>query len=159
MNVKVRKIDSVAVLDLDGRLTLAENKWKLHNLLEALLRENQRHFVLNMRNVKLMDCAGIGQIILSYRRVREKGGDLKLLNLTGRLHYLLKMMRLLTVIEVFDDERVAISSFPFRATSATKTVPVPFSHAPSETMIDKRDLPNTLSASSHSPLHSFQTAV
>ena len=159
MNVKVRKIDSVAVLDLDGPLTLAENTLKLHNLLEALLKENQRQFVLNMRNVKLMDCAGIGQMILCYRRIREKGGDLKLLNLTGRLHYLLKMMRLLTVIEVFDDEQVVISSFPFRATSAAKTVPVPLPPAPSEKMIDKRDLPNTLYASGHSPSHSFQAAV
>lgn len=159
MDVRVRKINSVAVLDLDGRLTLAENTLKLHNLLEALLRENQRQFVLNMRNVKLMDCAGIGQIVLSYRRVREKGGDLKLLNLNRRFHYLLKMMRLLTVIDVFDDEQVAVSSFPFRATLAAKTVPVQLSHALSETLIDKRDLPNTLSASSNSLSHSFQAAV
>jgi len=46
MDVKVRKIDSVAVLDLNGRLTLAENTRKLHCLLGLLLRENQRHFVL-----------------------------------------------------------------------------------------------------------------
>jgi anti-anti-sigma factor len=159
MDVKARKIDSVAVLDLDGPLTLAENTLKLHNFLEALLREDQRQFVLNMQNVKLMDCAGIGQIVLSYRRVLEKGGALKLLNLTRQLHHLLKMMGLLTVIEVFDDEQAAISSFPFRTTLVPTTVPGQVPLSSNETTIDKGDLPNTLAASSNSPSHPFQAAV
>ena len=32
MEFNVRKIDSVTILDLDGRLTLAENTPRLHNL-------------------------------------------------------------------------------------------------------------------------------
>jgi len=111
MDVKISRTDSATVLDLEGLLTIAEDTGKLHCLLGSLLRENQRHFVLNMQNVNLMDCAGIGQLVLFYRRVRAKGGDLKLLNLYQRLHYLLKMMRLLTVIEAFDNEQDAVSSF------------------------------------------------
>jgi anti-sigma B factor antagonist len=159
MDIKAREIDSVVVLDLKGPLTLAEDTRKLHCLLDLLLRENQRYFVFNLQNVERMDCAGIGELILSYRKVREKGGDLKLLNLDQRLHHLLKMMGLLTVIEVFENERDAISSFPFRATLAPTTVPGEVPLASSETTTDQRDLSNTLAASGNSPTYPSQVAV
>lgn len=121
MDVKARKIHSVIVLDLAGTLTLSEDTRKLHCLLESFLSENERHFVLNMQNVSLMEFAGIGQLALSYRRVLERGGDLKLLNLNRRLHHLLKMMRLLTVIESFENEQDAVSSFRARGALAAET--------------------------------------
>ena len=116
MNIEARKTDNVIVLDLEGPMTLEEDTRKLRSILDSLLRKNERQFVLNMQDVSLMDCAGIGQLVISYRRVLERGGDLKLLNLNRRLHYLLRMMRLLNVIEAFENEEDAISSFRVRGT-------------------------------------------
>ena len=152
MNIKARKTESVTVLDLEGLLTLPQNTRKLHFHLDLLLRENHRYFVLNMQDVHLMDCAGIGELVLAYRRVLERGGDLKLLNLSRRLHNLLKMMGLLTIIEVFENEQDAVSSFGVRAALAAE-------RAVSNEMPDRKGLLDTLSASSQSPSHPFQATV
>jgi len=43
--------------------------------------------------------------------VRNSGGELKLLNLTKKVHDLLQITKLYTVFDVRDDEASAISSF------------------------------------------------
>ena len=42
---------------------------------------------------------------------RNQGGELKLLNLTKKVHDLLQITKLYTVFDVKDDEAVAVSSF------------------------------------------------
>ncbi len=51
---------------------------------------------------------GEGSVVL---RVRNQGGDLKLLKLTKKVHDLLQITKLYTVFDVKDDEAKAIQSF------------------------------------------------
>jgi anti-sigma B factor antagonist len=43
--------------------------------------------------------------------VRKQQGELKLLNLTNKVHDLLQITRLYTVFDIIDDEAVAVRSF------------------------------------------------
>ena len=47
----------------------------------------------------------------AYTTVRNQGGELKLLNLTRKVHDLLQITKLYTVFDVKDDEASAIASY------------------------------------------------
>ena len=47
----------------------------------------------------------------AYTSVKNRGGALKLMNLTKRVHDLMQITKLYTVFEVFDDEKTAVASF------------------------------------------------
>jgi anti-sigma B factor antagonist len=61
--------------------------------------------------VNYIDSSGIGELVGAYTTVRNKGGDMKLLNLTKKVHDLLQVTKLLTVFENFTDEATAVASF------------------------------------------------
>jgi anti-sigma B factor antagonist len=86
---------------------------------EAQFRQTvRRHFdagrtrlVLNLAEVPYIDSCGLGAIAQEYISARRRGGDLKLLNVSGRNHHLLVLTKLLTVFETFDSAEEAARSF------------------------------------------------
>jgi anti-sigma B factor antagonist len=58
-----------------------------------------------------MDSSGIGQLVAAFTTVSNQGGQLKLLNLTKRLKELLQMTKVISIFEIFDDEKKAIVTF------------------------------------------------
>ena len=57
------------------------------------------------------DSSGIGELVSGYTTAHKQGGELKLLNLTKKVHDLLQNTKLYTVFEVKDDEAAAVKSF------------------------------------------------
>ncbi|MGA3128777.1 MAG: STAS domain-containing protein, partial [Candidatus Korobacteraceae bacterium] len=70
-----------------------------------------KQILLNLGNVTYIDSSGIGELVGAFTSIRNAGGDLKLLNLTKKVHDLLQITKLYTVFDVWDDEASAISSF------------------------------------------------
>ena len=64
-----------------------------------------------MGDVSYIDSAGLGELTAAYTSVKNRGGQLKLLNLTRRVHDLMQITKLYTVFDVYDDEKKAIASF------------------------------------------------
>ena len=77
---------------------------------KPLLTEG-RTVVLDLTNVSYMDSSGLGELIGAHTTVITAGGEMKLLNLAKRVHDLLKLTKLYTVFEVFEDEAAAVASF------------------------------------------------
>jgi len=109
-SVKTRIIDNVVVLDLSGRLTAGDAVMQLHKTLGSHLDSLDRKFVLNLKDVSYVDSSGLGELVWAYTSVRNKGGQVKLLNLTARVQDLLQITKLLTVFDTYDNESRAISS-------------------------------------------------
>jgi len=68
--------------------------------------------------VSYIDSSGLGELVSAYTTVRNKQGDVKLLNLTSKAKDLLQMTKLLTVFDVYDDEAKAINALKASKTSA-----------------------------------------
>jgi anti-anti-sigma factor len=111
MNVTVRKVGSVVILDLDGRLTIEADTRNLYKAVGTLKELVPKHIVLNMERVGSMDCWGVGQIAVCYRMVRQDGGMLKLLKLGRRPRQLLERVKILSIIEAYESEEEAVRSF------------------------------------------------
>jgi len=111
MKSTLRQVDSVIVVDLSGRITLGEGCTQLRELVREQLGKGTKFVLLNLADVTYIDSSGIGELVSAFTTVSNQGGQLKLLNLTKKVHDLLQITKLYTVFDVHDDEAKAISSF------------------------------------------------
>jgi anti-sigma B factor antagonist len=96
ITIDERLIGSVTVLDLAGRLTMAQAAQHLKDKINSLVSQQRTEIVVNLRNVPYIDSGGLGQLVASFASVRKAGGVLT---------------RLVTVFESFDSEAEAVQSF------------------------------------------------
>jgi anti-sigma B factor antagonist len=106
-----RDAGSVTVVDFSGRITLGDGSALLRKTLRDLLEDQRTRIVLNLGDVDYIDSSGIGELVSGYTSVKNRGGELKLLNLTKKVHDLLQITKLYTVFEVHSDEHAAVRSF------------------------------------------------
>src|SRR5437588_2257075 len=111
MKISTRQVDGVTVVDLSGRITLGEGSVILRDTVRDLLSKGNKKILLNLGEVNYIDSSGIGELVSAFTTVRNQGGDLKLLNLTTKVHDLLQITKLYTVFDVKDDEATAVKSF------------------------------------------------
>jgi anti-sigma B factor antagonist len=113
MSVKLTTHESgdVTIVVASGKLTMGEGASALRNKIRELVAGGSRRIILNLADVTYMDSSGMGELIGAHTSVTTAGGEVKLLNLAKRVHDLLKLTKLYTVFEVFEDEPAAVSSF------------------------------------------------
>jgi anti-sigma B factor antagonist len=111
MKLKTRQVDGVTILDCSGRITLGEGSVQLRDAVRDLLAKGSKQILLNLGEVTYIDSSGIGELVSAYTTVKNQGGELKLLNLTKKVHDLLQITKLYTVFDVKDDEASAVASF------------------------------------------------
>jgi anti-sigma B factor antagonist len=111
MKISTRSVDGVSILDCSGRITLGEGSITLRDTVRDLLGKGQKKILLNLGDVSYIDSSGIGELVSAFTTVRNQGGELKLLNLTKKVHDLLQITKLYTVFDVKDDETSAVKAF------------------------------------------------
>ncbi|HKD90939.1 MAG TPA: STAS domain-containing protein [Terriglobales bacterium] len=111
MKASTRQVNGVTIVDLSGRITLGEGSVILRDTVRDLLGKGQKKILLNLGDVSYIDSSGIGELVSAYTTVRNQGGDLRLLNLTKKVHDLLQITKLYTVFDVKDDETTAVRAF------------------------------------------------
>ena len=111
MKTSIRQVDGVTIMDCSGRITLGEGSVILRDAVRDLLAKNQKKILLNLGEVTYIDSSGIGELVSASTTVRNQGGELKLLNLTKKVHDLLQITKLYTVFDVKEEEASAIKAF------------------------------------------------
>ena len=101
----------VIVLSLRGKIVLGEESGAFREHLKRLIEEWRTRIVLDLAEVNYLDSVGLSSLVASYTSARKQGGDLKLLQLTKKIHNLLQITRLSTVFEVYNTLDEAVRSF------------------------------------------------
>jgi anti-sigma B factor antagonist len=107
----IREVNEITIVDLSGRISLGEGSALLRKTVRDLLENGQNKILLNLGDVNYIDSSGIGELVSGFTAVRGRNGELKLLNLTKKVHDLLQITKLFTVFDVYSDEGTAVSSF------------------------------------------------
>jgi anti-sigma B factor antagonist len=94
---------NVVIIEPKGRLTV-EIEEEFRETVRRLLESGRTRLVLNLANVPSIDSCGLGAIVHGCVSARRRGGDIKLLKVSGRNHHLLAITKLLTVFETYDSE-------------------------------------------------------
>ena len=111
MKSSTRQVDGVTIVDLSGRITLGEGSVVLRDTVRDLLSKGQKKILLNLGDVNYIDSSGIGELVSAFTAAKKQDGEVKLLNLSKRVHDLLQVTKLYTVFDVKDDEGLAVESF------------------------------------------------
>src|SRR6266581_3948659 len=111
MQITERQVRGVTILDLSGRFVLEDGVTEFVQRMNVLGRSPKPRIILNFDGVTYLDSAGVGAIAWKCVTVRKRNGDVKLLNLRPRTLNVLTTTRLLTVIDAYDSEEVALNSF------------------------------------------------
>ena len=120
LTIEQRHRGEVAILDLEGRLTLGDASVRLRERIRSLLGVGQKQILINMRGVGYMDSSGLGDLISAFATARKQDATLKLVNLREGVKSILHITKLLTVFETFESEEEAVRSFePARAASGS----------------------------------------
>jgi anti-sigma B factor antagonist len=104
-----RQVNGITIVDLSGRITLGKGGVVLRDMMRDLVTRGQRKILLNLGDVTYIDSSGIGELVSAFTTVRNRGGELKLLKLTKKVHDLLA--KLYTFFDVKDDEATAVAAF------------------------------------------------
>ena len=83
----------------------------LRKTIRGLLADERTKILLNLADVDYIDSSGIGELVSGFTAVKNRGSDLKLLQLTKKVRDLLQITKLYTVFDVYSDENSALGSF------------------------------------------------
>ena len=112
MQLEERVTGNVAIIKVTGDITLNKGgDVLLKDKVQSLLQQGHKHLLIDLSNVSYVDSAGLGELVQAYATSKNRGGALKLLNVTKRLKDLLVVTKLLTVFDTFDSEADALASF------------------------------------------------
>ncbi len=110
--IRKRRIgDNIIILNLEGKLRLGEDNVEFKSTIRRLIERGEKYILLNLGDVSYMDSTGLGELVASYVSVTKAGGQIKLLNLTKRVHEVMNVTKLSTVFDVYSTEAEAIKSF------------------------------------------------
>ncbi len=109
--INERRVGNVSILDMKGRVRIGGTTVALHRSVRNLVEEGKLQVLLNLVNVTSIDSCGLGEILSSQVTLGNKGGELKLVNLTESLRELMAVTRVLSVFDVCDTEEEALASF------------------------------------------------
>ena len=124
MGCTTRQSDDVTILDLTGRLSLGEavafgpgSGLILSETVKELAKKGKKNILLNLAGITYVDSSGVGQLVGAMTSARNQAVSLKLLRPNTQVLNLLKMSKLDTVFDIFEDEATAVASFS-RGTAA-----------------------------------------
>jgi anti-sigma B factor antagonist len=111
LEITQRELNGIYVLSLKGRLVLGDESMGLRSMVEKLLSSGATRIVVNLEHVNYVDSAGVGALIETHRKTKNKGGQLKLTNLRPNLKQALELARLLDTFDTSPDEAAAVAGF------------------------------------------------
>lgn len=107
----VRHAGPVAVVDLEGRITMGDGCAALRSVIRGLVNDGSKNILLNLQGVSYIDSAGLGEMAGAYVTVAKLGGQLKLVHSQSRIDTLLQVTKLYALLVTFSDEAEALRSF------------------------------------------------
>ena len=111
LSIEYRKIDDVTIIDIKGKMTIGAGDVQFRDEIKRLLDEGHSKMVLNLEGLKYMDSSGVGELVSSYTTVTNRGSQMKLANISGKILDLLQITQLLQVFDTYENVDEAVKGF------------------------------------------------
>ncbi len=111
MNLAVREIEGISVVDVDGRIDSVEAATKLGDALKNCISEEKAKIVVNLEKVDYMNSAALGSLISARKGTKEKNGGLKLASLQSFVMEVFKKSQLVQLFDIVDTVENAVKAF------------------------------------------------
>ncbi len=111
MKQQIRDAGDVRIISLSGKITIGAGDVMLRELINESLESGHTKLLLDLGNITTIDSSGIGEMVASYTSAKNRGAELKLVNLSKKINDILQVTQLITVFDVFNNEAEAVESF------------------------------------------------
>lgn len=111
MKIDIRQKEGVTILVPKGKITIGSGDVVLRDSVLGALDSGALKILINLDGVSTIDSSGIGELVAAYTTVTNRGGQLKLSNLSAKVSDILQITQLVAVFQVEDSEEEALSSF------------------------------------------------
>ncbi|HKS72448.1 MAG TPA: STAS domain-containing protein [Terriglobales bacterium] len=111
MEIELRSQGKAKLVKLRGKVSLGESVDRLRETLNELMENGEYCIVVDLGEVPMVDSSGIGLLVKAMTAAKQSGGALRLLNPSKFVMQTLKMIGLLNLFEVFQDQQQAVESF------------------------------------------------
>jgi anti-sigma B factor antagonist len=111
LDINVRKRGQVHVVQLRGTLRMGPAVDGLRQVLEENMGSGDTRFVLNLAEISMIDSTGIGLLVRFLASVKQRGGNIKLVQPSKFAVQTLRLVGVLNLFEVFASDDAAVESF------------------------------------------------
>ena len=111
MEISVLTRSEVQVIQLRGALRLGDGVDKFRQAVDAALSSGNVRLVVHLSEVPMVDSSGIGVLVKSMASVKQRGGAIKLVNPSKFALQTLRLVGVLSLFEIFENEDQAVASF------------------------------------------------
>jgi anti-sigma B factor antagonist len=111
VDLDVRQSGNICTLKIKGPLKSGPSVDELNQAVQSALESGHVNIVLNLEAMPVLDSSGIGAIVNALRLAKRSGGDVKLVNPSSFAEKTFKMVGILNLFTVYDNEGSAASAF------------------------------------------------
>ena len=111
MEINVRKLSEVRIVQVRGALRLGSGVDSFRQAIDDAMSTGDTRLVINFAEVPMIDSSGIGILVKAMASAKQRGGGVKLLNPSKFVVQTLKLIGVLNLFEIFEDENGAVQSF------------------------------------------------
>ena len=109
--VTTRDSGDIKIIELHGKITIGAGDLQMREGIQTALAAGAKKLIVDMKDVTTIDSSGVGELVGCYTTATHRGAKLKLMSLPPKISDVLTVTQLITVFDVFTDEREAIASF------------------------------------------------
>jgi anti-sigma B factor antagonist len=112
----LKVVGDVCVLKLEGKFMGGGDSFFLREKIKNVLSTGIKKILVDLDGVPYIDSTGVGFLVGSHTTVSQEGGWLKLVRVKSKILEVLKVMNLLKIFDIYEDEETALKSFEEKKT-------------------------------------------
>jgi len=110
MGFAIKKQGDVSVVEVEGQLIVG-NRQELKQKVLDLVEQGERRVLIDFSRTGYIDSSGLGVLVSLSKKIRELGGELRLVGLNEDLQTLFELTKLDTLFRIADTREVGLQSF------------------------------------------------
>ena len=113
--------NDISIIKVGGYIDTTTSA-ELEHSLESLIKSNNYNIIIDLENVDYISSAGWGIFISELKGIRDKGGDLKLVNMMPDVYEVFELLEFHYILKAFDSIEDAIADFDKRKVYADEKI-------------------------------------
>jgi anti-sigma B factor antagonist len=109
--MRVKHYERVAVIKVRGNLTGGEETMEVRRQVKKVLAGEVYDLIFDLSGVKWMNSHGLGTLMACYASVEREGGRLGIAGMSGKVHNILSITRVIRLFEQFDSVQQGVKTF------------------------------------------------
>jgi len=110
MEIGIRKISDIDIVDINGSLDTG-TAMEAENFFISIINQGSIKIAVNCTELKYISSAGLRILLVAAKRLKEKGGELRLTNLNETVREVFEISGFDTIFNVLSTEEEGLKDF------------------------------------------------